>query len=96
MEKNPKKVKKPGSAGVASPRGQAAVPAARIGRRNILLFVAGLGAVVLGYLILSMGGESLATLLLVGGYLVLVPYAILAGGRGSSAAQRPPDRVAGE
>ncbi len=88
MEKNPKKTK---GKGPVPPRpGQTREPGApegvRIGRRNIMLFAAGLAAIVLGYVVLSLGGESLGAILLVGGYLGLVPWAILTGNpRGQSA-----------
>ena len=68
----------------------------RIGRRNIRIFLAGLAAIVLGYVVLSLGGESLATILLVGGYLGLIPWAILAGNGANQPAVRPPGQAAGE
>lgn len=40
-------------------------------------FVAGMGAIVLGYLFLSTGNITIAPLLLVIGYCVLIPVAFL-------------------
>ncbi len=51
----------------------------RIGRRNQLLFGLGLLSIILGFITLALGSTSLPAILLVGGYLVLIPWAILAG-----------------
>jgi hypothetical protein len=66
--------------GSAKPRREpTSRPGARIRweRRNITLLAAGLGAVVLGYLLLSRGDVTAAPLLLVAGYCVLVPLAFI-------------------
>jgi len=76
-QKTPKKGKSAGAPRAKQVRESGVSGGARIGRRNIVLFVAGLAAIVLGYTILSLGGESLGAILLVGGYLGLVPWAIL-------------------
>jgi hypothetical protein len=47
--------------------------------RNFIWWGAALGSLILGYADLWRGGETLAPLLLVVGYLVLVPAAILKG-----------------
>ena len=49
----------------------------RWGRRNIALFVGGLVAVVAGYVLLSQGDITLAPILLVAGYCVLIPLAFI-------------------
>jgi len=49
----------------------------RWGRRNIGLFGSGLGAVVLGYVLLAQGDVTLAPILLVAGYCVLIPLAFI-------------------
>jgi len=54
-------------------------PGARIRweRRNVTLLAAGLGAILVGYLLLSQGSMTAAPLLLVAGYCVLVPLAFI-------------------
>ena len=54
-------------------------PAIRIRweRRNVALMTAGLAAVAIGYVALSQGSMTLAPLLLVAGYCVLVPLAFI-------------------
>jgi hypothetical protein len=49
----------------------------RWGRRNIALFVGGLAAVTAGYLLLAQGDITLAPILLVAGYCVLIPLAFI-------------------
>ncbi len=46
-------------------------------RRNIALLGAGLGAILVGYLLLAQGDITFAPLLLVAGYCVLVPLAFI-------------------
>ncbi len=46
-------------------------------RRNIALLGAGLGAILVGYLLLARGDITAAPLLLVAGYCVLVPLAFI-------------------
>ncbi len=46
-------------------------------RKNWILFGAGLVAIAAGFAMLAMGDITLAPILLVGGYLVLIPWAIL-------------------
>lgn len=47
-------------------------------RRNLVWGVAGVVTIVTGYLVLASGSASLAAVLLVIGYVVLVPTALLA------------------
>jgi hypothetical protein len=47
------------------------------GRINYLLFGAGLLAVVLGFVTLASGSDTLAPILLVAGYCLIIPVAIL-------------------
>lgn len=49
----------------------------RFSRINGLLAAAGLLAIVLGYVLLSRGSVTAAPLLLVAGYVVLLPLAII-------------------
>ena len=56
------------------------IEGARIGKRNIVLFLLALAAILLGFLLLSQGSMSFSAILIVGGYLVLVPWALLANG----------------
>jgi len=46
-------------------------------RKNVGLFGVGLGSVALGYLLLSRGDITLAPILLVAGYCVLIPLAFI-------------------
>lgn len=48
------------------------------GRKNYILFGLALAVIVLGFFFLSTGDITLAPILLVAGYCVLVPWAILA------------------
>ena len=48
------------------------------GRRNILLMLAGFCTIAAGYAILASGAASLAAVLLVLGYVVILPLALLA------------------
>lgn len=66
--------------GSAKPKREApARPGTRIRweRRNVTLLSAGLGAVILGYVLLSQGDVTAAPLLLVAGYCVLIPLAFI-------------------
>lgn len=84
MEKTRKKTKRPPTqARAARPRSRVMreeIEGARLGRRNIILFLAALAAILLGFVLLAHGSMSLSAILLVGGYLVLVPWALLADG----------------
>jgi len=51
----------------------------RLGRRGLLWLGAAIGVIGVGFIALSLGSTTLAPILLVGGYLVLVPYALLRG-----------------
>jgi hypothetical protein len=53
----------------------------RIERRNIILAAIALAAIGGGFATLAMGSTTVSAVLLVGGYLGLVPWAILAGHR---------------
>ncbi len=78
MEKGPKKKAKKRP---ARPRPTAIEDgnlAVRIGRRNVILFVIAIATILLGFVTLALGSTSLPAILLVGGYLILVPWAILA------------------
>ncbi|MFN8548884.1 MAG: hypothetical protein U0527_13190 [Candidatus Eisenbacteria bacterium] len=47
------------------------------GKKNWILLGAGLAAVVLGFILLRTGDITLAPILLVTGYLVLIPWALV-------------------
>jgi hypothetical protein len=53
-------------------------PAALFTRRNLLLLLAGLVTIAIGYGVLGSGSASLAAVLLVLGYVVILPLALLA------------------
>lgn len=50
----------------------------KLGRRNLTLLAIALGVIVIGYVFLAIGSITIAPLLLVAGYCVLLPWAILA------------------
>jgi hypothetical protein len=49
-----------------------------LSRKNWIIFGAALGVIILGYVFLARGSTTLAPLLLVAGYCVMIPYAIMA------------------
>ena len=53
---------------------------------NYYIFAAGLLAIILGYITLSQGSITLSPVLLVVGYCVIIPIAILYRGKASTAA----------
>lgn len=50
----------------------------RLTRKNWILFGAALGCIAVGYGVLAAGSITLAPILLVAGYCVLIPWAIMA------------------
>jgi Flp pilus assembly protein TadB len=60
-------------------------------RKNYYLFLVGLAVIVIGYIALAQGSITLAPILLVLGYCVLIPVAILyrGGGDDKPAATKP-------
>ena len=50
----------------------------RLGRRNIVLLAASGGVILLGFIALALGSATLAPLLLVAGFLVGIPWGIMA------------------
>ena len=66
-----------------------------MGPANFALLLAGLVSVSLGYFLLSRGSVDAAPLLLVAGYLVLIPAGVLYGLRGRNGG-RGGDASAGE
>lgn len=61
----------------AGKKAKAATVRIRWARRNRILLGSGLGAVVVGYLLLSQGDVTAAPVLLVAGYCVLIPLAFI-------------------
>ncbi|MDM7913750.1 MAG: hypothetical protein ACE15D_00615 [Candidatus Eisenbacteria bacterium] len=49
-------------------------------RKNFLLLGAGGAAILIGFVLLALGDITFAPLLLVGGYIVLIPWGIVARG----------------
>ncbi len=47
------------------------------GRRNYLILAAGGASIAVGYLLLAVGDITIAPILLVGGYLGLIPWGIV-------------------
>jgi hypothetical protein len=50
----------------------------RLGRRNIVVLAASGGVILFGFIALALGSTTLAPLLLVAGFLVGIPWGILA------------------
>lgn len=65
-----------------------------LGRKNWILFGAGLAALVLGFGLLALGDITLAPILLLAGYLVLIPWALVARPRPPAAQGK--EKVSGE
>lgn len=61
-----------------APAASAAFQRLELGRKNWILFGSGLGAIALGFLFLSQGDITVAPVLLVVGYIVLIPWALVA------------------
>jgi hypothetical protein len=61
-----------------------------LGAWNVALLATGVVAVLFGYVLLSRGSVTLAPLLLVAGYVVLIPVGLLLGSR--SPVQGPDER----
>lgn len=61
-------------------------------RKNWLLLGAGALSIVLGFLILSTGEITLAPILLLAGYLVLIPWALVSRPKPENAASAGPVR----
>jgi hypothetical protein len=55
-----------------------------LGRRNLMWLGATIGVIVLGFVALAVGSTTIAPILLVAGYLVGVPYALMTHGRGNA------------
>ncbi len=55
------------------------------GRKNYLILAAGGVVIVVGFILLALGDKTLAPILLVGGYLGLIPWGILASDRKGAA-----------
>jgi hypothetical protein len=71
-----KKKERPGRRPTARAAGEHQI--LRLERKNWILFGSGLGAVALGFLLLRLGDITIAPFLLVGGYLVLIPWSLIA------------------
>jgi hypothetical protein len=63
--------------GAAQARTQSRTFGLPFGRTNLILFGAGIAAIVLGFITLAFGSDTLAPVLLVLGYCVIVPAAII-------------------
>ena len=51
------------------------------GKKNYLAFIIGLVVIVAGFIFLAIGDTVIAPILLVAGYCVIIPVAILMGGK---------------
>ena len=58
------------------------------GRRNYILLAIGAGLLILGFLLLSLGDTTVAPILLVVGYLGLIPWGIVASRKGPSEGEK--------
>jgi hypothetical protein len=59
-----------------------------IHRRNSIILGAGIGCIVLGFIALSMHDITLSPILLVAGYLVLIPWGLIAREKGPEETRR--------
>jgi hypothetical protein len=71
---------------------QAQLQTLSFSRKNWILFGAGIASVCLGFLLLRLGDITLAPILLLAGYLVLIPWSLIAR---QGPPRRPPDRDPG-
>ena len=62
----------------AKPKAPAKTAPWPFGRKNYILFGVALAVIVIGYVLLGQNSITLAPFLLVVGYCVLIPYAIMA------------------
>ena len=62
------------------------------GRRNVLLLVAGIAVVTIGYLFLGRGSITAAPILLVLGYCVIIPLSIILWVKKPDQTKRPETR----
>ena len=62
------------------------------GVRNLILIACGLALIILGFISLAAGSITLAPILLVAGYCVVIPVGIMAGVK----RRRQPSKDAGE
>jgi hypothetical protein len=60
------------------------------GRRNYILFAAGLAAIIAGFIFLGTGDTVFAPILLVLGYCVIIPIAIMIKDKKKTPASQPP------
>jgi len=75
---------KPAKKSQAAAKEKAALP---FGKKNYIAFAAGLVAIVAGFLFLAAGDTVFAPILLVAGYCVIIPVAILMGGKEETGSQ---------
>ena len=64
------------------------------GKKNYILFAAALVVIITGFVALSMGDITLAPILLVIGFLALLPWAIMARGKPEPDETRADDKQA--
>jgi uncharacterized membrane protein len=62
-----------------------------LGRRNVLMLVAGIVVVVIGYLLLGKGSITAAPVLLVLGYCVIIPLSIILWVKKPDGGKKPDD-----
>lgn len=77
MAKTTSKASERGSARPGPPRDTEVIEGPTFTRKNLILLAVALAVIVLGFVTLSRGDVTLAPILLVVGYLVLVPLALL-------------------
>lgn len=77
MGKKKKKKKKFVEAKAQTKKTTAIEETVSFNKRNISLFICGLISIILGYLTLSRGSITLAPILLVLGYVILIPISII-------------------
>ena len=59
------------------------------GKKNWIILGSGIGAIVLGFIALASGSITLAPILLVLGYCVLIPWGIMAKDTSKASEDRP-------
>jgi len=89
MDKRMKKDKKTKQKAPKPRPKERAKPTHLFGRKNYLWFGIGIIVIIIGYIALGMGDITLAPILLVAGYCVIIPISILIGNKKEKTEQRP-------
>ena len=77
MNRPPNRARRPRPVDPTSPQSRTL----DLSKRNAILFLIGIGSVILGFVLLGTGDITVAPILLVAGYLGFIPWALVANPR---------------